>query len=155
MSSAMTSTYMARGYALHPPFQKRGDLLTDEHQLEFSWSKFQYTLPGHVANKIGIGALICVVSFCLSTKNCSEFICSNHLLDRRVAGSENDSDYLFFNQERLETSSYVVPIISTKSLSWVTWTISTTSLSSRFLSRTVTPTFRLTLSTIPSSPEPV
>ena len=80
-----------------PSFQERGDLLTDEYQLEFSWSKIQYTLPGHVANKIGIGAFIWVLSFCPSTKNCCEFICSNHLFGRRVASPENDSDYLFLN----------------------------------------------------------
>ena len=39
-------------------FEKRENPLTDEYQLEFSWSKNQYLLPGHVANKIGIGASI-------------------------------------------------------------------------------------------------
>lgn len=47
------------GKRVCPPliFQKPGDLLTDGFQIEFSWSNNQYMLPGHVANKIGIGAL--------------------------------------------------------------------------------------------------
>ena len=42
----------------HSTPQKRGDLLIDGVQLEFLWSERQYILPGHVANKIGIGVLI-------------------------------------------------------------------------------------------------
>ena len=37
---------------------KERDFLIDGVQLEFLWSERQYNLPGHVANKIGIGALI-------------------------------------------------------------------------------------------------
>ena len=48
---------MARGYAPSQPLN-RGETLIDEVQLEFSWSERQYNLPGHVANKIGIGGLI-------------------------------------------------------------------------------------------------
>ncbi len=49
-------------------FQNKGDLLTDRFKLEFSWSERQFTLPGHVANKIGIGALIRVLLFSFLAK---------------------------------------------------------------------------------------
>lgn len=48
---------MARGYVLHSAIKnEERDRLTERSQLEFSWSERQYNLPGHVANKIGIGA---------------------------------------------------------------------------------------------------
>ena len=42
----------------HSTLQWRRSFLIDGVQLEFSWSERQYNLPGHVANKIGTGALI-------------------------------------------------------------------------------------------------
>lgn len=59
------------GKRVFPPltFQKQGNLLTDRFQLAFSWSERQFSLPGHVANKIGIGAWIRILCFALSTKD--------------------------------------------------------------------------------------
>lgn len=37
-------------------FVKRNDIYVHGKRLDFSWSERQYNLPGHVANKIGIGA---------------------------------------------------------------------------------------------------
>lgn len=61
-------------------YVKRNDIYVHGKRLEFSWSKVQYTLPGHVANKIGIGALIQVPSSCLSMRKCCVTNFSSHLL---------------------------------------------------------------------------
>ena len=76
-------------------FQIRRDLLTNGFQLEFTWSERQYNLPGHVGNKISIGALIRILDFSLTTKHGVMSHGSKYLLGRCIAFCKGDADFNF------------------------------------------------------------
>ena len=65
---------------LNSPKERR--ILIDGVQLEFLWSERQYNLPGHVANKIGIGALIQISTPFLIEKDRIMTCVSKNLLGR-------------------------------------------------------------------------